>query len=62
MTSSAQDLLSFQTSLRPPRSLRILAAVAVGVVFALATSPLSPVWILFIFAAAVILAGLWTGA
>lgn len=62
MTSSAQDLLSFQTSLRPPRSLRILAAVAVGVVFTLATSPLSPVWILLVFAAAVILVSLWTAA
>jgi DNA-binding transcriptional ArsR family regulator len=62
VTSSAQDLLSFQTSLRPPRSLRILAAVAVGVVFTLATSPLSPVWILLVFAAAVILVSLWTAA
>ena len=62
VTPPAHLLLRFQSSLLPPRNLRITGAVAVGVIFTLATSPLAPLWLLFIFALAVILASLWTGA
>lgn len=62
MTPQTQNLLSFRESLLPARGLRILGAVAVGVVLALAASPASPMWILLLFALSVMLVSVWISA